>query len=60
MNWRVEKRTLRHDYAAGQDEHFVPELTPYEGMRSVANVPNNLFLMHFYLTLSCLLHLHMY
>ena len=29
MNWRDEKRTLRHDYAAGRDEHFVQELTPY-------------------------------
>ena len=27
MNWRDEKRTLRHDYAAGRDEHFVQELT---------------------------------
>ena len=31
-----------------------------EQMRSVANVPNNPFVMHSYLTLSCLLHLHMY
>ena len=29
MNWRDEKRTLRHDYAAGRDEHFVQELTLY-------------------------------
>ena len=27
MNWRDEKRTLGHDYAAGRDEHFVEELT---------------------------------
>ena len=31
-----------------------------EQMRSVANVPNNPFVMHSYLTLSCLLHLHIY
>ena len=31
-----------------------------EQMRSVANVPNNPFVMHSYLTLSCLSHLHMY
>ena len=28
MNWRDETRTLRHDYAARRDEHFVLELTP--------------------------------
>ena len=31
-----------------------------EQMRSVTNVPNNPFVMHPYLTLSCLLHQHMY
>ena len=39
---------------------FVQFNSTAEQMRSVANVPNNPFVMHSYLTLSCLLHLHMY
>ena len=39
---------------------FVQLNSTAEQMRSVANVPNNPFVMHSYLTLSCLLHLHMY
>ena len=39
---------------------FVQFNSAAEQMRSVANVPNNPFVMHSYLTLSCLLHLHMY
>ena len=39
---------------------FVQFNSTAEQMRSVANVPNNQFVMHQYLTLSCLLHLHMY
>ena len=35
MNWRDEKRTLRHDYAARRDEHFVQELTPYSASPKV-------------------------
>ena len=38
---------------------FVQFNSTAEQMRSVANVPNNPFVMHSYLTLSCLLHLHM-
>ena len=37
---------------------FVQFNSTAEQMRSVANVPNNQFVMHSYLTLSCLLHLH--
>ena len=39
---------------------FVQFNSTAEQMRSVANVPNNPFVMRSYLTLSCLLHLHMY
>ena len=39
---------------------FVQFNSTAEQMHSVANVPNNPFVMHSYLTLSCLLHLHMY
>ena len=39
---------------------FVQFNSTAEQMRSVANVPSNPFVMHSYLTLSCLLHLHMY
>ena len=39
---------------------FVQFNSTAEQMRSVANVPNNPFVMHSYLTLSCLLHLRMY
>ena len=39
---------------------FVHFNSTAEQMRLVANVPNNPFVMHSYLTLSCLLHLHMY
>ena len=35
MNWRDEKRTLRHDYAARRDEHFVQELTQYSASPKV-------------------------
>ena len=38
MNWRDEKRTLRDDYAAGRDEHFVQELTRYMSFLKVINV----------------------
>ena len=37
---------------------FVQFNSTAEQMRSVANVPNNPFVMHSYLTLSCLSHLH--
>ena len=39
---------------------FVQFNSTAEQMRSAANVPNNPFVMHSHLTLSCLLHLHMY
>ena len=39
---------------------FVQFNSTAEQMRLVANVPNNPFVMHSYLTLSCLSHLHMY
>ena len=39
---------------------FVQFNSTAKQMRLVANVPNNPFVMHSYLTLSCLLHLYMY
>ena len=41
MNWRDEKRTLRHYYAARRDEHFVQELTPY--FKTSSNFPRSPF-----------------
>ena len=42
-----------------QTTHCARNQTEREWVRSVANVPNNPYVTHSYLTLSCLLHLHM-